>query len=366
MTSKSLNAIGRSNLNFTDGYINGSQNRRQIRITNTTTTGVTLNAMIGTSATQITTITGVGIPSGVAVSRSGGITASHPIICLTGASNPFLAARSYPGGTTLDSYTLGTSIPGTAYDVDITDPPTYNTDPRYIAVAHASSPFITVYKATVGSSTLTKLANPTTLPTGIAYGCAWNPAGTVLAVRHATSPFLSVYTRSGDTLTKVVNPTTLPVGPNTGTQVTNKQLSWNASGDRLMLMGTTNTTQVYSWDGTTLARVYSGNTGTLEAAQFHPTIDEVVACMNSSGNLIIGYYNKTNNTFNITTTEYANNAGRDIKWNPDGTILTHLINSTSTTRDYQFKYSSGTTTTTALTAIGNTYTALTDGAWLVY
>jgi hypothetical protein len=366
MTSKSLNAIGRSNLNFVDGYINGSQNRRQIRFTNGTTSGATLNAMRGTTATLIQVIL-QNNPAGLAVSRSGGIaSASHPIVCLASSSTPYLVARSYPGGDTTTNYTLGTSIPDVAHDVDITDPPTYTTDARYIAVAHAGSPFITVYKATVGSSTLTKLTNPATLPTGIAYGCAWNRAGTVLAVRHATSPFLSVYTRSGDTLTKVADPATLPVAPDTGNQTTNKRLSWNASGDRLMLTGTSGTTQVYSWNGTTLTRVFSSTTGLYEVAQFHPTIDEAVALMINSGNLAIGYYNKTANTLIQGSGTIPNSSGRDIVWNPNGTILTHLSNASNTARDYQFTYQNGATTATALTAIGSTYSALTVGAWLVY
>jgi hypothetical protein len=368
MTSKALNGLGRSNLNFVDGYINGSQNRRQIRFTNGSTNGATLNAMRGTTATQIVQIV-QNNPVGLAVSRSGGIaSASHPIVCLASSSSPYLVARSYPGGNTLTNYSLSTGIPNVAHDVDITDPPTYTTDARYIAVAHQANPLITVYKATVGSSTLTKLTNPATLPTGVAYGCAWNRAGTVLAVRHANSPFLSVYTRSGDTLTKVANPATLPVAPDTNSQTTNKRVSWNASGDRLILTGTGNRTEVYSWDGTTLTQVYSNTTGTYEVAQFHPTIDEAVALMLSSGNLAIGYYNKTNNTLTQGSTAIISGAGagRDLVWHPNGTILTHLANQSTQARDFQFRYQNGAASATALTAIGSTYTALSNGAWLVY
>lgn len=368
MTSKALTGIGRSNLNFVGGYINGSNNRRSIRIANTSTSGVTANAMRGITASSVFTLSGVGTPTGVAVSRSGGIaSASHPIIALVGSTTPRLQVVSYPGGTSTTAYTLGTAMPSSSpSDVDITDPPTYTTDPRYIAVAIGVSPWIVVYKVTQGSSTITKLTDPATIPTGIAYGCAWNPAGTVLAVRHATSPFLSVYTRSGDTLTKVANPATLPVAPLIGSQITAKGVTWNASGDRLMITGTTNTTQVYSWDGTTLIRVYSSTTGTFESVAFHPILDDVLAGMNASGNLIISYFNKTTNTLSVTGTSINNSSGRDIKWSQDGTIITHLINTSGAALDYSFRYQSGLTTTTALTSRANAFSGLTDGCWLQY
>jgi hypothetical protein len=65
-------------------------------------------------------------------------------------------------------------------------------------------------------STLTKLANPATLPAGTGLGCSWDESGTYLAVAHDTSPFVNVYERSGTTLTKLANPATLPAGVGRG------------------------------------------------------------------------------------------------------------------------------------------------------
>ena len=56
----------------------------------------------------------------------------------------------------------------------------------------------------------TKLANPATLPTGDGRGCAFDPTGTYLAVAHASSPYITIYRRNGDTFTKLVNWATLP------------------------------------------------------------------------------------------------------------------------------------------------------------
>ena len=65
-------------------------------------------------------------------------------------------------------------------------------------MSHNSSPYITIYN----TSTWAKLANPSTLPTGTATGCAFSPDGTLLAVSHNSSPYITVY----DTNTWVAKP----------------------------------------------------------------------------------------------------------------------------------------------------------------
>jgi len=82
----------------------------------------------------------------------------------------------------------------------------------YLAVAHDSSPYITIYKR--DGDTFTKLADPAALPTNTGYGCAFDPTGTYLAVAHFGSPYIAIYRRSGDTFTKLADPATRP--PSTG------------------------------------------------------------------------------------------------------------------------------------------------------
>ncbi len=100
----------------------------------------------------------------------------------------------------------GTLPTGTGNGVD------WNPDDTDLAVAHTSSPYITVYKdfSTAG----TKYANPATLPTGDGMGVHFSPDGTALAVAHTTTPFISVYPwNSGVGFgTKYANPATLPTG----------------------------------------------------------------------------------------------------------------------------------------------------------
>ena len=79
---------------------------------------------------------------------------------------------------------------------------------KFLAVAHDTSPRITIYGQDV--DTFTKLANPATLPPSTGNGVAFSADGTYMAVAHATSPFVTIYKRSGDTFTKLANPATLP------------------------------------------------------------------------------------------------------------------------------------------------------------
>ena len=79
-----------------------------------------------------------------------------------------------------------------------------------IAVGHDNSPYVSVYPWDAGFGT--KYSNPSTLPTGIGYGVAFSPDGTVLAVAHGTSPYISVYSWDAGFGTKYSDPSTLPTG----------------------------------------------------------------------------------------------------------------------------------------------------------
>ena len=89
---------------------------------------------------------------------------------------------------------------------------TFDPTGTYLAVAHSTSPYITIYRRS--GDTFTKLADPSTLPPNTSQGCAFDPTGTYLAVAHYISPYITIYKRDGDTFTKLANPATLPT--NTG------------------------------------------------------------------------------------------------------------------------------------------------------
>jgi len=104
---------------------------------------------------------------------------------------------------------------------------------NWAAIAHNTTPFVTIYTV----SNWTKLSNPGTLPTGNASGCAWSPDSNQLVIGHFNSPFISVYTTDGITFTKEANPSPLPSAIAWAAQ-------WNAAGTLLALR--TGTTSPYA------------------------------------------------------------------------------------------------------------------------
>lgn len=117
------------------------------------------------------------------------------------------------------SYPALYAVVGAIFDpVKLTNPTTnptaqgngaaYSADSTYLAIAHTTSPFLSIYKRSGDS--YTKLANPGTLPTGNGGGAAFSADGVYLAVAHDVSPFISIYKRAGDVFTKLANPATLP------------------------------------------------------------------------------------------------------------------------------------------------------------
>ena len=91
----------------------------------------------------------------------------------------------------------------------------FSPDVNYLSVAHNISPFITIYKR--DGDVFTKLDNPDVLPPSTGRGTAFSPDGNYLSVAHATSPFITIYKRSGDVFTKLANPDVLPADTGNGT-----------------------------------------------------------------------------------------------------------------------------------------------------
>lgn len=84
----------------------------------------------------------------------------------------------------------------------------------FLAVAHTSSPYFTVYQnsGTLGT-TYSAISTPADLPTGFGQGLSWDPTSTYLAVGFSKlggSTPIFIYKRSGSTLTKLTNPAAIP------------------------------------------------------------------------------------------------------------------------------------------------------------
>lgn len=85
----------------------------------------------------------------------------------------------------------------------------YANDGQVFAVAHDTSPYVSIYS--IAGSMYTKLANPPNLPAGNANGVDFSDDSAYLAVAHATTPFVTIYRRgSANTFTKLPNPSQLP------------------------------------------------------------------------------------------------------------------------------------------------------------
>lgn len=117
------------------------------------------------------------------------------------STSPFVSIYQWTGGVLTKLSNPASLPPNGGQDVS------WSNDSRFLAVAHVGTPFVTVYERS--GTTFTKLTNPTTLPTSTGNGVAWNK-NNYLAVAHASSPFVTIYERNDLTLTKVTNPDVLP------------------------------------------------------------------------------------------------------------------------------------------------------------
>jgi hypothetical protein len=87
----------------------------------------------------------------------------------------------------------------------------YSPDGAYLAVGFTSGSRFRIYK--IDGFIYTELSTAGyTHPTGTVQDMAWSPDGKYIAVGHSTSPFMSIYelNRDTDTITKLANPTNLP------------------------------------------------------------------------------------------------------------------------------------------------------------
>lgn len=129
---------------------------------------------------------------------------------------------------------------------------------EFLTVTHASSPFCTVYQRS--GTTFTKLIGASsqfssTLPTGQGNGAAWSSDGRFMMVAHTSSPYLSVYERTlGTTFTKISNPATLPASDGLGCAISNDGIYF------ALTVSSSPYCLVYSRSGTTLTKMVAGDT----------------------------------------------------------------------------------------------------------
>jgi WD40 repeat protein len=73
-----------------------------------------------------------------------------------------------------------------------------------LAVAHSTTPFITIYKRS--GDVFTKLYDPIGgLPAGTGNGSSFSPDGSYLAVAHSTSPYLKIYKTDKENIIQLIS-----------------------------------------------------------------------------------------------------------------------------------------------------------------
>ncbi len=141
----------------------------------------------------------------------------------------------------------------------------------YMAIAHTTSPYVTIYNR----SDWSKLQNPATLPTGDAKNVAFSPNGAYLAVTYTASPYLTVYntsdwstvtlgsavTSSADAIAWSPNGSYLAIGMSAAPRIKVYDTStWNNLANPSTLPGAAPTAMAFTIDNTRLLVGWGGTT----------------------------------------------------------------------------------------------------------
>jgi WD40 repeat protein len=179
-----------------------------------------------------------------------------------------------------------TTIPGTVAAIAVSP------DGKYLAAAHATSPFLSVYALAdfLRGGFGAKAANPATLPSGAGKAVAWSPDGKFVGIAHTGSPFLSVYPfETGVLGVKVANPAVLPPGPGDCTGI-----SWSPTGDTIVVaMQNSPFIRAWPWSATgfgVVANPGSLVTGPAQSVAFGPRGDFIALGIVGGGPNAVSLY----------------------------------------------------------------------------
>jgi len=220
----------------------------------------------------------------------------------------------------------------------------FSPDGRFLAIAHATTPFVTIYEK--DRNLYTKLSDPATLPASTGNGVAWSKDGRFLAIAHNSSPFVTIYERSGTTFTKLTNPGTLPAS-------TGKGVSFSNDGRFLAVAhSTTPYVTIYERSGTTFTKLTNPATlpqGDGNAVSFSPDGSFLAVGVSYNPQPIV-IYSRSGTTFTKLSdpATMPDNAVFGAAWSPAG--------------DYLSLAHDGTTFLTIYSRSGSTFTKISDPA----
>ncbi len=219
-----------------------------------------------------------------------------------------------PGGysDTVTKLTNPSNLPaGQGNDVS------FSNNGTYMAVAHSTTPFVTIYKRS--GDTFTKLADPASLPASTGNDVAWSPDDTYMAVAHTTTPFVTIYKRSGDTFTKLADPASLPAS-------TGNKVAFSPDTKYMTVAHFTSPfITIYKRSGDTFTKLADPATlpaGTANSVAFSP--DGVyMAVGNTTSTPRLAIYKRSGDTFTKLSdpSNLPTNDVGGVAWSPDGTYL---------------------------------------------
>lgn len=154
------------------------------------------------------------MPPGSSIDEIKGVAFSPTpgIFVAVGTANPRITVYD-TNGDDLDTSTWVKQADPASLPAGTANGVAFNHDGSLLAVAHTTTPFITIYDTNGGdpdTSNWVKLSNPATLPAGAANGVAFNADGSQLAVAHNNSPYITIY--DTNTWIKIADPAVLPAG----------------------------------------------------------------------------------------------------------------------------------------------------------
>ena len=202
-------------------------------------------------------------------------------------------------------------------------PPAYSGDGNYLAMGMSASPYIIIYKR-VGD-VYTKLADPASLPPNISRGVALSSDGTYLAVSCGSSPNLIIYKRSGDVFTRLTG--NIDVLPGAGLSGYSVAISSDDLYFTLLVNAPGAGMFIYKRSGDNLTRI---STGTTQPAQYAIKVDfskdTTYMAISSWGSPYIHVYKRSGDTFTklADPTPAAGGSSSQFSassFSPDGTYL---------------------------------------------